>query len=114
MVTSITSLGHSGLFDWVVQRATAVILAAYTVFIVFFLLTSPDLTYEQWRALFQATWMRIFSLAALIALLSHAWVGLWTISTDYLQSAAPRFAFQAACGLLAFVYLVWGIEVIWS
>ena len=29
MVTSVTNLGRSGLFDWLVQRFSAVILGAY-------------------------------------------------------------------------------------
>ena len=52
MVTTITSFGRSGLYDWMIQRATAVVLLVYTVFILFYLLTNSGLTYEQWKDLF--------------------------------------------------------------
>ena len=67
MVTSITNLGRSGLYDWVIQRLTAVVLALYTLFMLGFLIASPDLQYSQWQGLFAQTWMKIFSLAARIA-----------------------------------------------
>ena len=48
MVASVTSFGRSGLYDWMIQRVTAVVLAAYTVFILGYLVLNPDLTYMQW------------------------------------------------------------------
>ena len=33
MVTNVTNFSRSGLFDWMVQRVSAVILATYFVFI---------------------------------------------------------------------------------
>ena len=127
MVTSITSFGRSGLSDWLVQRVTAVILLAYTVFIVWQLVCGTD--YQQWSALFDQTWVRVFSLLALLSMLAHAWIGLWAVSTDYLvehvlriktneflaaRANLLRWAFQGACGVVAFYYLVWGIQVLWS
>lgn len=121
MVTNVTSFGRSGLSDWVVQRVSAVVLAAYTLFLVFWLAQHPQLQYEQWRDLFQATGVRIFSLLALFALAAHAWIGVWTVSTDYLTplslgkaATAVRFLFQCTCAIIVFVYLAWGIEILWS
>jgi succinate dehydrogenase / fumarate reductase membrane anchor subunit len=59
-------------------------------------------------------WFRIFSLLALLSLGAHAWVGLWTVTTDYMKSMAPRFLVQALCGLTMFVYAVWGIQILWG
>ena len=33
MVNSVTNFGRSGLYDWVIQRLSAVILAIYTLFL---------------------------------------------------------------------------------
>ena len=33
MVTAVTSMGRSGLYDWMMQRVTAVILLAYFCFL---------------------------------------------------------------------------------
>ena len=121
MVTSVTNLSRSGLYDWMAQRVSAVLLAAYTLFLLGYFLVNPDLTYEQWAGLFSQTWMRIFSLLTLVALAVHAWVGMWTISTDYLtpislgkSATIVRFLFQVACGLLSFVLFVWGVQILWG
>lgn len=121
MVTNVTSFGRSGLYDWLIQRITAVVLALYFVTLFGYLLLNPDLDFQQWQRLFGATWMRIASLMALMALCAHAWIGMWTISTDYLTSdmlggkaTVIRFFFQAACAVLMFIYLVWGIQILWG
>lgn len=121
MVTNVTNFGRSGVSDWVVQRFTAVVLAVYSIFLLGYLILNPDLTYLQWQDLFSATWMRIASLLALLSLCAHAWIGMWTIATDYLtpdmlgpKATAIRFLFQAACIVLTFIYLVWGIQILWS
>jgi succinate dehydrogenase / fumarate reductase, membrane anchor subunit len=114
MVTSVTNFGRSGAYDWMVQRVTAVILALYTAFMVGLIIFTPDLDYATWSALFSKTWMRVFSLLALVSLGAHAWIGLWTISTDYLKNGVQRFIFQASCGLLMFIYFVWGVQTLWG
>lgn len=114
MVASVTNLGRSGLYDWVIQRLTAVILALYTLFLLGFVIASPDLQFAQWQGLFAQTWMKVFTLVALMSICAHAWVGMWTISTDYLKATAVRFAFQLVCAGFLFVYLVWGIDILWS
>jgi succinate dehydrogenase / fumarate reductase membrane anchor subunit len=121
MVTNVTNLSRSGLYDWMAQRVSAVVLALYTLFLLGYLVFNPGLGYEEWRALFNQNWMRIFSLLTLVALSAHAWVGMWTISTDYLTpmslgkwATAVRFLFQAFCGLVMFVYFVWGVQILWG
>ena len=115
MVNSVTNLGRSGVYDWVIQRLTAVILALYTLFLLGYVLDTPDLTYDVWKDLFSCTAMKIFTFAALLSMCAHAWVGLWTISTDYLTSSAVvRFIFQLVCAGFLFTYLVWGFDILWG
>lgn len=121
MVTNVTNLSRSGLYDWMAQRVSAVLLAAYTIFLLGYVILNPGLTYEDWTALFSNNAMRIFSLLTLVALAVHSWVGMWTISTDYLTPMAfgryatvLRFLFQAVCGLVMFVLFVWGVQILWG
>ncbi|MEX2367609.1 MAG: succinate dehydrogenase, hydrophobic membrane anchor protein [Pseudohongiellaceae bacterium] len=114
MVTSITNFGRNGVYDWVLQRVSAVVLALYTLFLVGFVLASPNLDYQSWAALFESTWMRIFSLMAIVSLGVHAWIGLWIVATDYLKGIGMRFSVQIICGAITFVYLVWGIQILWG
>ncbi len=128
MVTSVTSLGRNGVSDWLVQRVTGVILLAYTIFIaVIVFVVSPD--YSEWKALFDQTWVKVFSLAAILSVAMHAWIGLWSVSTDYLisyvlslklgsaigaKANVLRWAFQAASAIVLFTYVVWGIQILWG
>ncbi len=40
MVNSVTNLGRSGVFDWLIQRVTAYVLALYTIFLLGYMLTT--------------------------------------------------------------------------
>ncbi|WP_152207234.1 succinate dehydrogenase, hydrophobic membrane anchor protein [Marinobacter changyiensis] len=113
MVNSATNFGRSGVQDWMVQRVSAYVLALYTLFLLGFVLFT-NVTYETWSGLFAQTWFRVFSLLALLSIGAHAWIGLWTVTTDYVKAATPRFLVQAACGLTMFVYVVWGVQILWG
>ena len=114
MVSNITSLTGNGLKDWLIQRVTAVLIAAYTLFIVGYLLLHPALSYEQWHQLFQCNWLRIATVLVLLAFVLHAWVGIWTVTTDYLKGACLRVAVQLLVILFMLTLLIWGIDIIWG
>ena len=119
MVTAVTSLGRSGLYDWLMQRVSAVILLAYFLCLGTVLVCGVD--YPEWKALFSQTWMRVFSMLALASLGIHAWVGLWAVFTDYFTERLMgttgnliRLVAQIVCAILMFTYLVWGIQIFWG
>ncbi len=114
MVKAATSFGKSGLQDWLFQRVTAIVLAGYLFFLVGYWCTHPDLNYLTWKILFSGSIMRYASILALLSLVVHAWIGMWTITTDYLKSVVLRFMVQIFFVLLLFVYLLWGVQIIWS
>ncbi|GGY66597.1 succinate dehydrogenase hydrophobic membrane anchor subunit [Cellvibrio zantedeschiae] len=121
MVTSVTSFGRSGLYDWLIQRIGGVVMAAYLIFIVAFIAMNPELTYEQWSALHGQLWMRVFSFATLLSFIAHAWIGLWVVLTDYLterlmgsKATVLRILAQVVLGGVSLTYLVWGIEILWG
>ena len=112
-MNSVTNIGRNGIQDWIIQRVSAYVLALYTLFLLGFFVTT-DVDYQSWSALFEQSWFRIFTLLTLLSIGGHAWVGLWTVSTDYIKSAGQRMAFQAGTVLVIFVYVVWGIQIIWG
>ena len=119
MVTAVTNMGRSGLYDWLMQRVTAIILLSYFLRVGWVLLGGVD--YAAWKALYSQTWMRVFSLLALFSLGVHAWVGLWAVVTDYLTERllgttgnVLRMAAQAVCAIIMFTYVVWGIQILWG
>ena len=116
MVTAVTNLGRSGLYDWLMQRVSAVILLAYFLCLGTVLVCGVD--YPEWKALFSQTWMRVFSMLALASLGIHAWVGLWAVFTDYFTERLMgttgnliRLVAQIVCAIIMFTYLVWGIQI---
>lgn len=115
MVTSVLNYGRSGVHDWVMQRFSALILAAYTaVMVIWLALNGGELTFAQWQGFMGQTWVRIFTLLAILALVGHAWIGLWTVATDYIKQGAVRVSFLGAVAISLFVYLVWGISILWG
>jgi succinate dehydrogenase / fumarate reductase membrane anchor subunit len=121
MVTSVTSLGRNGLHDWLVQRVSAVVLLAYFLFLAAYIGMAEELTFIEWRGLFAQSWMKVFSLLALLSLCAHAWIGMWTIATDYLTGMAlgaaatvVRLLFQLACLLVLITYFAWCVQILWS
>ena len=114
MVTNITNFSRSGLSDWLIQRVSAVILAAYLVTLITFVLLHPNIQYEDWRLLFQASWMRFFSVFFLMSLLAHSWIGIWTVLTDYVKCAHLRLSLQLGVILLLILCLAWGIQILWG
>ncbi|MCO7223450.1 succinate dehydrogenase, hydrophobic membrane anchor protein [Pleionea sp. CnH1-48] len=114
MVTAVTSLGRSGLHDWFVQRLSAVVMALYTFFLLWFVATTPNLGYEQWVALFHNPVFKIASILVVILMAFHIWIGLWIISTDYIKPVAIRMVAQAFTILVCLSFIFWGIQILWS
>lgn len=114
MVASATSLGRSGLHDWIIQRVTALVIAAYVIYLTGFILGAESLTFGAWQGLFAQVWFKVFSLVAVMSLSFHAWIGMWVVSTDYIKPLAIRMAFQIFVILSCIAFIVWGAHIIWS
>ena len=114
MVNNVTSLTGNGLKDWLIQRATAVYFAAYTIFLFGFLLLHPNLNFEQWHALFVNPIFQITTAIGLLALSFHAWIGIWTVTTDYINCTAIRLSVQLIVGLWLLCQFIWGLMIVWG
>ncbi len=116
---NVTSFSRSGVSDWILQRASSVIMLAYSLAVASVVI--PGTNYEVWSAFMTQVWMRSFSTLALIAMIAHAWIGLWGVLTDYvtvrmLGSLGDRLRFCLLFFMVALLilYLVWGIFIIWG
>lgn len=99
-----------GFNDWLIQRVTALIIGAYAIFIMAYFLRFEPIYYAQWHDLFSAHWMKVATFIALLAILYHAWIGIWTVFTDYVKKAGLRL-FLEILVIIAFVgYLGWLID----
>lgn len=120
MVTSVTNFGRNGLYDWLIQRISALVIASYVLFILLYLITHPGLQYEQWVGLFQTNLMRIFNSLTLILLVAHIWIGLWGVLTDYVtvrmlgnKATAIRLTLQILMILALLIMLLVGFNTFW-
>lgn len=114
MVENVSSLTRNGLRDWLVQRVTSVVVAAYVLFLTaYFILHSP-LQYSDWHALFSNTCMRVFTFLALLSTVYHTWVGIWTVFTDYVKCIYLRSTLLALVIFALFAYLAWGVAIVWG
>jgi succinate dehydrogenase / fumarate reductase membrane anchor subunit len=109
----VVSGAHYGLRDWMVQRATAALMALFTLVLVAQVLMPGELNYDRWSGIFSAQWMKVLTFTVVIALAWHAWVGTRDIWMDYVKSVALRVTLQVA----TIVWLVgcagWAVQVLW-
>lgn len=114
MVGNITSLTGNGLRDWLIQRVTAVIMLVYLIVIGVFLFQHPEMTYDDWTGFFACPWIRVINSIVWLSMITHAWIGLWTVTTDYLKSFALRLTVQMLIIISLLGLFFWGILVFWG
>ncbi len=114
MVTNQASIKRDGVQDYVSLRATAAIIAAFTLFMTWFFISTDTITYESWRGLFSGIAMKVFTLATLVAIMIHVRIGLWQVLTDYVKSSGLRGVLQFVLNITAFVYVAVGLFVLWG
>jgi succinate dehydrogenase / fumarate reductase membrane anchor subunit len=105
---------HYGLADWLLQRLTAVVMVAYTVFMVAFVLWCSPATYADWKGMFSGHFVRLLTMTFLVALLYHAWVGVRDIVMDYIKPTGLKLASQALVGVMLLFYLIWSVSILWA
>jgi succinate dehydrogenase / fumarate reductase membrane anchor subunit len=113
VVNRVVVGAHYGLRDWLAQRITAVIMAAYSVILVVVLMTGYPLSYPVWRDLFAQGWMRVATLLFAASLGWHAWVGVRDILMDYVKPDGLRLALQVLVLLTLAAYLGWTVQILW-
>ncbi len=104
---------HYGLRDWLAQRISAVVLLVYAILLVLAVVLTPELTYGTWARLFSASWMKVATLLAVVALIWHAWVGIRDIYMDYIKPTGVRLFLQVATVLALFGYALWAVIILW-
>ena len=105
---------HYGLRDWLLQRLTAIVMAAYTVGLVVCLLWHAPSSSADLRAIFAGGFVRVATMLFLVSLLYHAWVGLRDILMDYVKPVWVRLTLQLGVGLVLVAYLVWAASILWG
>jgi succinate dehydrogenase / fumarate reductase membrane anchor subunit len=114
MVNRVVTGAHYGLRSWLVQRITAVMMAAYILFIAGYLLLHRGIDYNAWTWLFSNDVVRSFSLLFLLAVFAHAWVGVRDIVMDYVKPAGVRLMIHVLVILSLILYFIWSVQILWE
>lgn len=113
MVKVAGTFGRSGVHDYILLRASAVILLAYILYLVGFFV-SADITYQVWTGFFALAFTKVFTLLALVAMLVHAWIGIWQVLTDYVKCTLLRGSLQFVLTTIALAYVIFGFVILWG
>ena len=113
MVKDIIVGAHYGLKDWLAQRITAAVMAAYSLILAILLLGQESLTYESWRAFMAGGFLRFLTFLFIVSLMYHAWVGVRDIWMDYVKPTGLRLALHALTLLALVGYTGWAVSIIW-
>jgi succinate dehydrogenase / fumarate reductase membrane anchor subunit len=105
---------HYGVRDWLLQRLTAVVMAGYTIFVIFAMLLHRPLNYPAWKSVFSEMWFQVGTMLFVASLLYHAWVGMRDILMDYIKPTGIRLTLQFGVAFVLLFYLVWTAAILWG
>ncbi|MFZ3175009.1 MAG: succinate dehydrogenase, hydrophobic membrane anchor protein [Thiobacillus sp.] len=98
---------HTGTGTWLLQRATAVVLALVLPGLAIYFLAALPADFVGWQALFAPLWLRVLMLLMAVALALHAWVGMRDIFMDYAHPTVLRLTLHLAVILTLAGSLAW-------
>jgi len=114
MVKSVLGVNHQGLRDWLIQRVSAIVMAVYVIGLTVFFITHSELAYYEWHGLFSYFWMKVATALVMLSLLYHAWVGIWTVFTDYIKCSWLRLILDILVILALIAFFLATLLILWS
>jgi succinate dehydrogenase / fumarate reductase membrane anchor subunit len=113
MVNRMPVGAHYGLKDWVVQRATAIIMAIYSViFFAVMVVAGPD-SFAAWHGVFANGFMKFATFLFFVSLFYHAWIGIRDIWMDYIKPDGLRLLLMIATAAALVGYAGWAAQILW-
>jgi succinate dehydrogenase / fumarate reductase membrane anchor subunit len=105
---------HTGTGSWLLQRASALVLALALPGLALYFLTALPLDFAGWQARFAPMWLRVPMLLTAVALALHAWVGMRDIFMDYVHHTGLRLALYLGVIVTLAGSVVWLAVTLWS
>jgi succinate dehydrogenase / fumarate reductase membrane anchor subunit len=113
MVNNVSTVGRNGVHDFLLIRATAIILTLYTIYFISFCAFN-EINFHSWSSFFGDTFTKAFTMVALTSILIHGWIGMWQVLTDYVKPALLRGVLQLALVAVLLVYFFSGLFILWG
>ena len=105
---------QKGLYDWVMQRISALFLTAYIVpLLVFWIMGDAKQGYHAWQLFLLSPVMKILGAFAAIGLFVHAVIGAWIVATDYIKPPRLQTGVLALVNLIIFVSSISLLIILW-
>ena len=104
---------HYGLKDWIIQRATAVIMAIYSVLIAAVLFVVRPSTFEAWQGVFANGVIKFLTFLFFVSLFYHAWIGVRDIWMDYVKPTGLRLTLHVLTATALVGYTAWAAAILW-
>ena len=104
---------HYGLTDWIAQRATAIIMAVYTVIIGAVLLVVRPGSFEAWQGVFANGFIKFVTFLFFVSLFYHAWIGVRDIWMDYVKPTGMRLTLHVVTLTALIGYAAWAAAILW-
>ena len=113
MINRIVVGAHYGLKDWIAQRATAVIMAVYSLLMAAVLLAVRPATLEAWRGIFAIGLIKFLTFLFFVSLFYHAWIGVRDIWMDYVKPTGLRLTLHVLTVTALVGYTAWAAAILW-
>ena len=82
--------GLQGLRPWIIQRISAVFLAAYCLYFAYSIIVLQPITAEVWYAWYATPFNNISMALFIVAVIWHAWIGIRDVFLDYVPNVVAR------------------------
>lgn len=102
----------TGLRAWLVQRATALYMMAYIVFMGAYLASDGPHSYESWRLWIMRADVGIATFTFFTALLLHAWIGIRDVVLDYVKPMTVRVPVLGIAGFGLLAMAAWVARIL--
>jgi succinate dehydrogenase / fumarate reductase membrane anchor subunit len=100
------------LGSWLVQRASAVYMLFFIVFLLVHFIVDPPHSYVGWRAWVTSPGVSVFTTVFFAALLAHAWIGLRVVMMDYVHPIAVRVGLLVLVGFGLIAMAAWVVRIL--
>jgi succinate dehydrogenase / fumarate reductase membrane anchor subunit len=101
-----------GLRTWLLQRVSAVYLAAFLVYALVHFWLDPHPDYTAWRSWIASPVVSITGAGFILALLIHAWVGLRDVTLDYIHHLGLRLGVLTLIAFLLIGCGFWAMRIL--
>lgn len=104
----------TGMRDWLAQRLTAVVILFWVVWLFTGLCELGTVSFVGWSSLFKTTAGKYLTFLAMLSILFHAWIGVWTVATDYIKPVLIRKTFLYFVFFALVLHALWGTTILWG